>query len=209
MKTRKKAQFESNLSITSNGIKIDLSKELLVELQKNMYHRTQYEDVVDHIAKVLKMVDLIYVPGVDSYQLRMKVFPLSLTDDAKNGRLVMEMKKSPLGRNLLRNSSVDSISKHTMEKMKCWMKEKDPRSFTLPFFINDFCFDNALVDLGASISVMPLSTYLNLGLGELAHTRLTVELADRTVKYPKGIAENILVGIGMDTVMEEIYPELT
>ncbi|GKB78506.1 mitochondrial proton/calcium exchanger protein-like protein isoform X1 [Tanacetum coccineum] len=49
---------------------------------------------------------------------------------------------------------------------------------------------------GASVSVMPLSTYLNLGLGELAHTKLTVELADRTVKYPKGIAKNVLVGIG-------------
>ncbi|GJX23748.1 putative reverse transcriptase domain-containing protein [Tanacetum coccineum] len=43
---------------------------------------------------------------------------------------------------------------------------------------------------------MHLSTYLNLGLGELAHTKLTVELADRTMKYPKGIAENVLVGIG-------------
>ncbi|GJQ89780.1 reverse transcriptase domain-containing protein [Tanacetum coccineum] len=49
---------------------------------------------------------------------------------------------------------------------------------------------------GASVSVMPLSTYLNLGLGKLAHPKLTVELADKTVKYPKGIAENILVGIG-------------
>ncbi|GJS14986.1 putative reverse transcriptase domain-containing protein [Tanacetum coccineum] len=78
-------------------------------------------------------------------------------------------------------------------------KEKDPGSFTLPCFINDVCFDNALVNLGASVSVMPLSTYLNLGLGELAHTRLTVELADRTVKYPKGIAENVLVRIGKFT----------
>ncbi|GKB33689.1 putative reverse transcriptase domain-containing protein [Tanacetum coccineum] len=78
-------------------------------------------------------------------------------------------------------------------------KEKDPESFTLPCFINDFYFDNALVDLGASVSFMPLSTYLNLGLGELAHTKLTVELADRTVKYPKGIAENVLVGIGKFT----------
>ncbi|GKB90974.1 hypothetical protein Tco_0963246 [Tanacetum coccineum] len=68
-------------------------------------------------------------------------------------------------------------------------KEKDPGSFTLPCFINNTCFDNALVDLGASVSVMPLLSYLNLGLGELAHTKLTVELADRTVKYPKGIAE--------------------
>ncbi|GJW98794.1 putative reverse transcriptase domain-containing protein [Tanacetum coccineum] len=48
----------------------------------------------------------------------------------------------------------------------------------------------------ASVSVMPLSTYLNLGLGKLAHTKLTVELADRTMKYPKGIAENMLVSIG-------------
>ncbi|GKC87963.1 retrovirus-related pol polyprotein from transposon TNT 1-94 [Tanacetum coccineum] len=78
-------------------------------------------------------------------------------------------------------------------------KEKDPGSFTLPFFINNTCFDNALVDLGASVSVMPLSTYLNLGLGKLAHTRLTVELADKTVKYPKGIAGNVLVGIGKFT----------
>ncbi|GKA98045.1 putative reverse transcriptase domain-containing protein [Tanacetum coccineum] len=76
-------------------------------------------------------------------------------------------------------------------------KEKDPGSFTLPCFINNVCFDNALADLGASVSVMPLSTYLNLGLGELAHTKLTVELADMTVKYPKGITKNMLVGIGI------------
>ncbi|GJZ31164.1 retrovirus-related pol polyprotein from transposon TNT 1-94 [Tanacetum coccineum] len=74
-------------------------------------------------------------------------------------------------------------------------KEKDPGSFTLPYYINNVCFDNALADLRASVSVMPLSTYLNLGLGELAHFKLTVELADRTVKYPKGIAENLLVWI--------------
>ncbi|GKB96469.1 putative reverse transcriptase domain-containing protein [Tanacetum coccineum] len=46
---------------------------------------------------------------------------------------------------------------------------------------------------------MPLLTYLNLGLGELAHTKLTVELADRTVKYLKGIAKNVLVRIGKFT----------
>ncbi|GJU29835.1 hypothetical protein Tco_1173424 [Tanacetum coccineum] len=43
---------------------------------------------------------------------------------------------------------------------------------------------------------MPLSTCLNLGLGELAHIKLTIESAYKTVKYPKGIAKNVLVGIG-------------
>ncbi|GKA05410.1 retrovirus-related pol polyprotein from transposon TNT 1-94 [Tanacetum coccineum] len=73
---------------------------------------------------------------------------------------------------------------------------KDPGSFTLPCYFNNVCFDNALANLGASVSVMPLSTYLNLGLGEFAHTKLTIELADKIMKYPKGIAENVLVGIG-------------
>nr|GFC15686.1 hypothetical protein [Tanacetum cinerariifolium] len=41
-----------------------------------------------------------------------------------------------------------------------------------------------------------VETYINLGLGELAHTKLTIDLADRTVKYPKGISENMLVRIG-------------
>ncbi|GKD92939.1 hypothetical protein Tco_1372776 [Tanacetum coccineum] len=78
-------------------------------------------------------------------------------------------------------------------------KEKDPGSFPLPCFINNVFFDNTFIDLGASVSVMPLLTYLNLGLGELAHTKLIVELADMTVKYPKGIAKNILVRIGKFT----------
>ncbi|GJU47815.1 hypothetical protein Tco_1217370 [Tanacetum coccineum] len=79
-------------------------------------------------------------------------------------------------------------------------KEKVPRSFTLPCYINNVCFKNALVDLAASVSVMPLSSYLNLGLGELAHTKLTVELADRIVKHLKGIAENVLVGIVVENM---------
>nr|GEV72434.1 ribonuclease H-like domain-containing protein [Tanacetum cinerariifolium] len=72
-------------------------------------------------------------------------------------------------------------------------KEKDPGSLTLPCYINNVCFDNALADLGASVNFMPLSAYLNLGSGKLAHSKLTIKLADRTVKYPKGIAENVLV----------------
>ncbi|GJU71825.1 putative reverse transcriptase domain-containing protein [Tanacetum coccineum] len=54
----------------------------------------------------------------------------------------------------------------------------------------------ALVDLGTSVSVMPFSTYTNLGLGVLSHTRLTIELADKTIKQPRGIVENVLVRIG-------------
>ncbi|GJX86637.1 reverse transcriptase domain-containing protein [Tanacetum coccineum] len=74
-------------------------------------------------------------------------------------------------------------------------KEKDPGSFTLPCLINNMCFNKALADLGASVSVMPYSTYTTIGLGYLIPTKLIIELADRTVKRPKGIIGNVLVGI--------------
>ncbi|GJV61006.1 putative reverse transcriptase domain-containing protein [Tanacetum coccineum] len=133
--------------------------------------------------------------------LRVLVYAGVMTsDDARSWYMISEDSKSWI---LSKGSYGPQFSKAYSEPShinnSIPKKEKDPGSFTLPCFINDFCFDNALVDLGASVSVMPLSTYLNLGLGELAHTRLTVELADRTVKYPKGIAENVLVGIGKFT----------
>ncbi|GJR49204.1 hypothetical protein Tco_1399725 [Tanacetum coccineum] len=78
-----KAQSESYLSITSSDIKINLRKDFLEELQNNTYQGWIDEDVIDHIAKVLKIVDLIRVSGTDSHQLRMKIFPLSLTDEAR------------------------------------------------------------------------------------------------------------------------------
>ncbi|GKC25941.1 hypothetical protein Tco_1028091 [Tanacetum coccineum] len=42
-------------------------------------------------------------------------------------------------------------------------KEKDPGSFTIPYHINNICFEKALVDLGVNVNVMPYSTFTNLG----------------------------------------------
>ncbi|GKC67954.1 mitochondrial proton/calcium exchanger protein-like protein isoform X1 [Tanacetum coccineum] len=103
-----------------------------------------------------------------------------------------EEKKGPYGLQFSEAYSYGAL--HIDESIP--QKEKDPGSFTLPCYINNVFFDNALANLGASVSVMPFSTYLNLSLGELAHTKLIVELAYTIVKYPKGIAENVLVGIG-------------
>nr|GEW76451.1 hypothetical protein [Tanacetum cinerariifolium] len=75
-------------------------------------------------------------------------------------------------------------------------KGKDPGSFTVPCFIHNICFNKALVDLGASVSAMPFFTYTNLGLGILSYTRLTIELADRTIKQPSGTIRRIF-GFGI------------
>ncbi|GJY48080.1 DNA/RNA polymerases superfamily protein [Tanacetum coccineum] len=74
-------------------------------------------------------------------------------------------------------------------------KEKDLGSFTIPCYINNICFEKALANLGASSIVMPHMTFISLGLDDLTPTKLIIELADKTIKHPKGIAVNVLIGI--------------
>ncbi|GKB16325.1 DNA-directed DNA polymerase [Tanacetum coccineum] len=74
-------------------------------------------------------------------------------------------------------------------------KEKDPGSFTIPCGIGQLHIDNALADLGASIRLMPYTMYKKLGLGEPKATRMSLELADRSIQYPRGIIENILIKV--------------
>ncbi|KAK5846263.1 hypothetical protein PVK06_002546 [Gossypium arboreum] len=74
-------------------------------------------------------------------------------------------------------------------------KLKDPGRFTIPCLIGSFNVDKALADLGASINLMPYKMFKQLGLGEPKPTRMSIQLADRFVKYPRGIIEDILVKV--------------
>ncbi|GJZ29919.1 reverse transcriptase domain-containing protein [Tanacetum coccineum] len=74
-------------------------------------------------------------------------------------------------------------------------KEKDLGSFTIPCDIRQLHIYNALADLGASISLMPYTMYKKLGLGEPKHTRMSLELANRLIQYPRGIIENVLIKV--------------
>ncbi|GKA69725.1 putative nucleotidyltransferase, ribonuclease H [Tanacetum coccineum] len=74
-------------------------------------------------------------------------------------------------------------------------KEKDPGSFTIPCDIGLLHINNALANLGASISLMPYMMYEKLGLGEPKATRMSLELADRSIQYPRGIIKNVLIKV--------------
>ena len=75
------------------------------------------------------------------------------------------------------------------------VKYKDPRSPTISVNIGGNCIDKSLLDLGASVNLLPYSVYKQLGLGELKPTNITLSLADRSVKIPKGIVEDVLVKV--------------
>ena len=75
------------------------------------------------------------------------------------------------------------------------VKYKDPGSPTISVNIGGTCIDKALLDLGASVNLLPYLVYKQLGLGELKPTNITLSLADRSVKIPKGIVEDVLVKV--------------
>ncbi|RVW88710.1 Retrovirus-related Pol polyprotein from transposon 17.6 [Vitis vinifera] len=66
------------------------------------------------------------------------------------------------------------------------LKYKDPGSPTISVMIGGKVVEKALLDLGASVNLLPYSVYKQLGLGELKPTAITLSLADRSVKIPRG-----------------------
>nr|GFA29491.1 reverse transcriptase domain-containing protein [Tanacetum cinerariifolium] len=102
-----------------------------------------------------------------------------------NKNMLIELTKTPLNENY---SAV--VLKKLPEKLG------DPGRFLIPC---DFLkFDNclALADLGASINLIPLSIWKKLKLPTLNDTKMVLELADRTISKPTGVAENVFVKVG-------------
>ncbi|GJV37677.1 reverse transcriptase domain-containing protein [Tanacetum coccineum] len=78
----------------------------------------------------------------------------------------------------------------------------DPRKYLIPFDFPKLEKCMALADLGASINLMPLSIGNKLMLPELVPTRMTLELANRFIAYPAGIAEDVFVQVGKFTFLD-------
>ncbi|GJS78132.1 reverse transcriptase domain-containing protein [Tanacetum coccineum] len=102
-----------------------------------------------------------------------------------NKEKLLELAKIPLNEN---------CSAMLLKKLP--EKLGDPGKFLIPCNFPGMDVCHALADLGASINLMPLSIWKKLSLPELTPTRMTLELADRSITRPKGLAEDIFVKVG-------------
>ncbi|CAN6542261.1 unnamed protein product [Malus baccata var. baccata] len=84
-------------------------------------------------------------------------------------------------------------------------KCKDPGSFTIPCVIGNTRFESAMLDLGASINVMPYSIYASMHLGELKKDGVIIQLADRSNAYPNGVLEDVLVQVNHLIFLTDFY----
>ena len=74
-------------------------------------------------------------------------------------------------------------------------KYKDPGSPTISIVVGNSKLGHALVDFGASVNLLPYSVYVELWLGELEPTNITLQLDVRSVKIPRGIVKDVLVQV--------------
>jgi hypothetical protein len=74
-------------------------------------------------------------------------------------------------------------------------KFKDPGAPTISCIIGQKEIDKALIDLGAGVNLLPYSVYQQLGLGELKPTMVILQLADRSIKKPRGIIEDVIIKV--------------
>ncbi|KAM1197684.1 hypothetical protein ACFX2G_009335 [Malus domestica] len=108
------------------------------------------------------------------------------------------LKELCTSRRRISNKEVVQVSENVsaMLQRKLPPKCKDPGSFTIPCVIGKTKFEQCMLDLGASINVMPYSIYASMNLGELKNDGVIIQLADRSNAYPKGVLEDVLVQVG-------------
>jgi len=93
------------------------------------------------------------------------------------------------------NETIDLTRESSAIIKKLPPKLGDPGSFSIPCVIGSKAIDKAMCDLGATISLLPLSLFKRMGIGELKPTKVTLRLVDRTNIHPVGFIENIPIEI--------------
>nr|GEU57050.1 hypothetical protein [Tanacetum cinerariifolium] len=109
-------------------------------------------------------------------------------EEALIHKAMKSLKRININRPLLKEiRKTDDYTKHMKNLLP--RKEQDPESLSLPCSIRKLTF-NALADLGASISVMPLLMFKRLGIGGLKPINMTIEMVDRTQKMSPNTGED-------------------
>ncbi|XP_077217889.1 uncharacterized protein LOC143852393 [Tasmannia lanceolata] len=140
-------------------------------------------DAMDKILNVFKQVQ-INIPLLDAIS-QVPTYAKVLKDLCTQKRTTNVPKKAFLAANISSILSQQMVAKY-----------KDPGCPTISCTIGNTKIEHALLDLGASVNLLPFSVYMQLGLGDLKPTTVTLQLADRSIKTPKGMVEDVLIKVG-------------
>ncbi|XP_057251700.1 uncharacterized protein LOC125498776 [Beta vulgaris subsp. vulgaris] len=107
----------------------------------------------------------------------------------------------------LKGKQTVKVSEHVSAVFQKRMPKKcaDLGMFTIPITLGDTKIDRAMLDLGASINVLPYSLYESVELGELLPTNVVIQLTDRSTSIPRGVLKDVLVEVDKMTFPADFY----
>ncbi|GJV14748.1 reverse transcriptase domain-containing protein [Tanacetum coccineum] len=144
------------------------------------------EKANDQIEKFYEIFrDLSFEISFTDALMLMPKFATTLKTLIGNKEKLSELARTPL------NENCSAVILNKLPK-----KLGDPGRFLIPCEFTGITTCNALADLGASINLMPYSVWKSLSLSELTPTCMTLELADRSITEPIGIAEDVFINVG-------------
>ncbi|GJS06504.1 reverse transcriptase domain-containing protein [Tanacetum coccineum] len=144
--------------------------------------REKANDQIEKFYEIFR--DLSFEISFTDALMLMPKFASTLKTLIRNKEKLSEMARTPL------NENCSAVILNKLPK-----KLGDPGRFLIPCEFSGINTCNALADLGASINLMPYSVWKNLSLPELTPTCMTLELADRSISEPIGIAEDVYVTV--------------
>ncbi|GJS34662.1 reverse transcriptase domain-containing protein [Tanacetum coccineum] len=145
--------------------------------------REKANDQIEKFYEIFR--DLSFEISFTDALMLMPKFASTLKTLIGNKEKLSEMARTPL------NENCSAVILNKLPK-----KLGDPGRFLIPCEFSGINTCNALADLGASINLMPYSVWKTLSLPELTPTCMTLELADRSISKPIGIAEDVYVTVG-------------
>ncbi|GJU00049.1 reverse transcriptase domain-containing protein [Tanacetum coccineum] len=144
------------------------------------------EKANDQIEKFYEIFrDLSFEISFTDALMLMPKFASTLKTLIGNKEKLSELARTPL------NENCSAVILNKLPK-----KLGDPGRFLIPCEFTGITTCNALADLGASINLMPYSVWKDLALPELTPTCMTLELADRSITEPIGIAKDVRLMVG-------------
>nr|GEW63806.1 reverse transcriptase domain-containing protein [Tanacetum cinerariifolium] len=184
--TRSGLAYEGPSIPTNSSLEKVVERETEETTDKELNDQKLREKATNQMDKFFQIFhDLHFDISFADALLLMPKFASTIKSLLTNKDKLFKLPKVPLNEN---------CSAKLLKKLPEKLGDLDKFLIPCDFSRMDVC--HALADLGASINLMPLSIWKKLSLPELTPTRMTVELADRSITRPKGVAEDVFVKVG-------------
>ncbi|XP_074302229.1 uncharacterized protein LOC141633704 isoform X2 [Silene latifolia] len=182
-----KPEVEGQVIHKSKGLKSDLTVPTFKDPSPfpTRFAKTKKIELENEILKTFRKVEL-NLPLLDA----IKQIP----------KYAKFLKELCTNKRNIKNKTAEKVSVgenvSALIQRKVPTKFNDPGMFSIPCTIGSSKFERCMLDLGASINVMPKSVYESLHGGKLVGTDVMIQLADRSYAYPLGVLEDVLVQVG-------------